>query len=187
MRRHFSTALIAASALSGGCAGSHSGAARSQPASNDSADLVLRDTRLLRLIDGKTVAKVSAAEVRYQREGGRYVAKDARASLFPGPQAKALESFGEVQIAAPSLAGDSVSQSLIAEGPVTARAARGDSARGEDVRWDGAGKRISSEKPVQISGAGYTLAGGGLSATTDGEQFELGPGASGTLSREGQP
>jgi hypothetical protein len=140
----------------------------------------LRDAQLVRLVDGKTVAQVSAAELRYQRQGGEFHAGQVHARLLPGPQARALESFGAVEVVAPEVDGDR--NQTRAVGQVSVSAARGDQASGADVLWDGERRLLSSEKPVLIAGNGYTLSGGSLEATTDGERFELGHGARGTVS-----
>lgn len=145
-----------------------------------SSDLILRDAQLVRLVGGKTVAQVSAGELHYQRQGGEFHASRVHARLLPGPQARALESFGAVEVVAPEVAGDRSQTRAV--GLVSVSAARGDTARGADVLWDGERRLLSSEKPVSIAGSGYTLSGGSLEATADGERFELGHGASGTVS-----
>jgi len=180
MRRHSSSALLAAFATA--CAQGATTPAQAPSHSEDaSSDLVLRDARLVRLMDGKTVAQVSASELRYRRDGGRFQADGVRANLLPGPQARALESFGAVEVIAPRVSGGSDSQEARSEGAVSARAARGDIAHGEDVVWNGSRKRLESDRPVAIEGQGYTLRGGGLAASTDGEHFELNRGAQGTV------
>jgi len=184
MRRHFTSAFLAA-ALVAACTPAEPGT-RAHPADDagpDAAapDLVLHDARLLRLVDGKTVARVSAAEVRYRRERGEFAADQVRASLLPSPQARALESFGAVEIVAPRVLGDSSTRVVRGEGGVSAQASRGDRAHGESVVWDGPRKLIHSEQPVSLEGGGYAMSGGALEASTDGERFELSGGAHGTL------
>jgi LPS export ABC transporter protein LptC len=185
MRRHITSALLAV--IGSACAQVATTPAQRKIEAAESSDLVLRDARLIRLVDGKTIARVSAAELRYHREGGRFEADQVRATLLPGPQAKALESFGAVEVRAPKVTGDSTSKDAHGEGGVSADSARGDHAKGESIDWHGDAKLLQSEHAVSIEGAGYTLRGGSLIASADGERFELSNGAGGTLSQKAVP
>ncbi len=153
------------------------------------ADLVLRDAQLVRLSLGKTIAVARADELLYRRAGGQFEARNVRATLLPGPQAHALESFGAVEVKAELLVGEELQDGAHTtaitrgEGGVSARAARGDWAHGESVVWNGKSGLLVSDAPVTLSGPNYSMRGGSLKASADGQQFELGHGAQGTLSR----
>jgi len=190
MRRHSICALSVAAAMA--CASGSRGPEAAPIASADAgapADLILRGAQLVRFSNGKTTASARADELRYQRAGGRFEADQVRATLLPGPQARALDSFGAVEVLAPRVAGEESTangrSSAITrgEGGVSARAARGDEAQGEQIVWDGAHGILKSERPVTLRGPGYSMRGGALEATSDGERFELTQGAQGTLSR----
>ena len=203
MRCHWVIAVLATveAASLASCSGSAGLVAKPAPkpvpmskAAASSPDLLLRDAQLIRLSHGKTIAVARADELVYRRAGGQFEASNVRATLLPGPQAHALESFGAVEVKAPRVVGEESQEGAHTtaitrgEGGVTAQAARGDQARGESVVWNGASGLLQSDAPVTLSGPNYSMRGGSLKASTDGQQFELGRGAQGTISRpQGAP
>jgi hypothetical protein len=199
MRRHFASAFLVA--LAAACSGTLPTGTNASglPSSSDpesaaadganaplsdphaSSDLLLRDAQLIRLADGRSIASARASELRYRREGGQFAGDQIHATLFPGPQARALDSFGVVEVHAPLVTGETGRKITRGLGGVIATAARGDKASGESVVWHGRTKLLESDQPVSIEGPGYTMAGGAFAATADGSRFELSHGAQAEL------
>jgi lipopolysaccharide export system protein LptC len=172
----------AAAALFLGCGGTR---APSQDLSDHSSpaaapDLTLHDVAFARLTDGRVAARGTARVLDYYRAGGRLAATVAAASLHPDADT-GYAMFGDLQLAAPRVAGDLGSKRGSASGGVTFRAARGDRGETERLLWDGPADRLSGDRPVAAEGPGYVVRSEGFSARADGSDVTLTGGVAGTL------
>jgi lipopolysaccharide export system protein LptC len=179
---------LAAAALFVGCGGK---SAPSQDLSDRSPpigapDLTLHDVAFARLSDGRVAARGTARVLTYYRAGGRLDAAVAAATLHPDADT-GYAMFGDVQVAAPRVAGELGSKRGTASGGVTFRASRGDRGDTERVLWDGPADRLSGDRPVAAQGPGYVVRSQGFSARADGSDVTLTGGVVGTLQPESAP
>lgn len=143
------------------------------PEAPEGPDLVLRQVRLDRLVDGRVAASGEAAEVTYRRAGGRFTAARAHGRLFPEPGSDDEARFGAVDLAAPSAAGEAQERRARLEQGATVSTERGERLSARLLEVDGPAGELRARGEVALTGPTYTLQSEELRATLDGSRLEF--------------
>ena len=134
-----------------------------------------------RSADGRITARGTAARLDYRRAGGQLNAEVTAMTLVPQAGSQ-LATFGLLHFTAPSVKGEVQAKRGNAWGGVKFSSTRGDRGSTEEVEYDG--DQITGDKPVALSGPGYTMHGNGLVMKSDGSGMRLTNGVTGTLQAE---
>jgi lipopolysaccharide export system protein LptC len=147
----------------------------------DAPDLSLSGVAFARLSEGRLAARGTAVHLDYRRAGGRLIARQGAATLFPEP-GTGLASFGRLELSAPDVAGEIANRHGTATGGVTLDTGRGDHAFTDAATYDGA--TVRSDTRVVAHGPGYKVQGAGMVAQADGSSVLLTRGVTGQMQME---
>jgi hypothetical protein len=172
---------VLALALASGCGSPENPTVSSISPPEDAPDLSLHGVAFARLSEGRVVARGTAERLDYRRSGGRLQASTGTAVIYPQPDAR-LSSFGSMRFTAAQLEGEVPARRGTASSGVWLEAARGDTARTEQVHLEG--DVLRTDARVFARGPGYRVESNGLFAHTDGSAIRFTSGVTGQLQAE---
>lgn len=169
---------VFALALAAGCGKTENPTISPISAPEDAPDLSLQGVAFARLSEGRVAARGLAERLDYRRSGGRLLAFGGSAMMYPVPGAK-LAPLGPLRFTASRLEGEVPVRRGTASSGVQLQAARGDSARTDQVHLDG--EILRTDTHVVARGPGYAVESNGLLARTDGSAIQFTGGVQGEL------
>lgn len=169
---------VFALACAAGCGKTENPTISSISVPEDAPDLSLRGVAFARLSEGRVVARGIAERLDYRRSGGRLLAFEGAATIYPQPNTK-LAPLGPLHLMASRLEGEVPVRRGTASSGVRMDATRGDTARTEQVHLDG--EILRTDTRVFARGPGYAVESNGLLARTDGSAVQFTGGVAGQL------